>query len=80
MTPEQTQAIYGAVAVLRGFMPFLEKLAPAEAPLVDDGLQLVGEAVRLLEHHGNLDDAREALATSISAAWQARLRERFGRG
>jgi hypothetical protein len=80
MTPEQTQNIYGAVAVLRGFMPFVEKLAPAEAPLVDDALQLIAEGVRLLERHGNIDDAREALAASITTAWQARLDERFRRG
>lgn len=78
MTPERSEELHGAIALLRSFLPFVERLAPAEAPLIAEGLAVIGEAVNLLQRYGNVDDARAELARRITTDWQAKLRERFG--
>jgi len=78
MTPERSDELHAAIAILRSFMPFVERMAPAEAPLIADGLTVLGEAVNVLQRFGNIDDAREELARRIVGDWQAKLREKFG--
>lgn len=80
MTPEHSAELHGAIALLRSFLPFVERMAPAEAPLIADGLTVLGEAVNVLQRNGNIDDARAELARRITTDWQAKLREKFGGG
>lgn len=73
MTPDKAQELYGALALLQGFMPFLERLLPEQAPKISEALSLTHDTVRALERTGNMDDARAILAAQIQADWQARL-------
>ena len=73
MTPDKTAELDGALNLLSGFLPFIEKVLPEHAQGIAQAFSLTRDVIRALERTANIDDARAYLATQIEAAWQAKL-------